>query len=39
VLERIGDARVRAQTGGVMRAAYRVPQAKEGVAKLKTHAS
>lgn len=38
VLERIGDERVRTQTAAVMRAAYQAPQAKEGMAKLKTHA-
>lgn len=38
VLERIGDERVRTQTGAVMRAAFQAPQAKEGMAKLKTHA-
>ncbi len=38
VLERIGDERVRTQTAAVMRAAYEAPQAKVGMAKLKTHA-
>ena len=39
VLENIADKSVRAQTAAVMRAAFKLPAAKEGRKKLQTHAA